>query len=66
MLDFLLGKVPALVNYCARAARTEGVIGVILVRQVWWAILLICLQDGLTTLLLIMHWIKDLVSMATT
>ena len=67
LLRFLLGQVPALVNDGAGAARTEGVIGVILVSlQVWWAILLICLQDGLTTLLLIMHWIKDLVSMATT
>ena len=66
-MRFLFSQVPALVNDGTGATRTEGVISIILSSlQVGWTILLICLQNGLTTLLLIMHRVKDLVSMATT
>ena len=61
----LVWKVPAFANAGAGAARTE-VISVILVGlQVGWIVFVSCLQDGLTTLLLILHLFKDMRSLAT-
>ena len=61
-----VGQIPAFINNGAGASRAE-VIGVILSGlQVGWAILVIRLEYRLTTLLLVLHLMKDLRSLATT